>query len=908
MRFNPHKIRHPEMYLSQTHFTLFHKAVVVSMALAVIATCLALLPPASASNNILFSASAQSNDQPQVGPGIPLVGSNGAKSAISSTKAGSVLFFNKYTSDNSNPSGVNTVISLINSNPRDMVTVRLFFVRDCTVVSQYINLAPNQTRALLASAEDGGKTGYAVAVAVNTQGIPTQFNWLLGAASLRDAQGHEASYNAVSVSKRTAGPVASVAGGVAEMKFDDIEFDRLSQRIAVDNIQDPIGTRTDVTVYSPISDLSGAGAAATRITATSYEQNGTSHPSVIDTPCGLRSSVSAIWTNPPINSYITPNNPGWGSFAATTVDNIPVPLLGLSLTDGASTQLNNARQMQALSRLDTFTMKLPISTPPNPAGEPFTANLPDAPGGSLGAGEMKAGSALLFHRFTSGIYGQSRINITNTHPTLSIRLRLFFTGLADQTLTDDVFINLLPNQTTTIDPAIFAPNQRGWMLALAIDRRALPTNFNFLIGSGQAREQSGASIGYNALAIAKNSPGAVPRNSDDLTADLLFNSAQYDRLPSTIGLAGLASQNDNITTIGYQRPPISLLDPANTRGSATATAYDDAPASFTATIGQIETRIGNVRPNITSPPITNTIGTGRRGWLKLFLTTPIFAWSANTSISPFSAQQGSPVWNGGFNGGSAFFALTAVDSYLLKAPGINPDNLPPTADFAPIDFVTEARAPNGTIVRLDGRLSTDPNIGDSLTYKWFDNDVLITTASVSDFRLGIGTHRIKLIVTDGNDVDSEPRITQVDVRDTTRPIMSGVPGNITKTTGNSVGATINYPTPVAFENGSFVTVTASKASGSLFPIGRTVVTFTARDFSGNQTTATMEVNVIKGAADFPATGGIARNKTPYMNNINDQIVPVGTTRMYQLSFQDLDNDLVDPTLQGGSLIRSYRKR
>ncbi|HKQ75592.1 MAG TPA: PKD domain-containing protein [Blastocatellia bacterium] len=885
-----------------TQTTLFRTAVVAAMALAVIGAGLALLPRASAANFVPPPASAQQNDQPQIGPGLPLVGSNATKSAASNTKAGSALFFHKYASDNANPSGINTLISLTNANPRDAVTVRLFFVRDCTVINQFVNLAANQTRTFLASSEDPGKIGYMVAVAVNAQGAPTQFNWLIGAASLRDAQGHEGSYNAVGVAKRTAGPVASVAGGVAEMKFNDVEYDRLPQSIALDNIQsqDASGARTDVTLYSPLSNLSAPSGQTTRITATSYEQNGTPHPAVVDTPCVLSAQAGAIWTNPPINSYITANNPGWGSFAAATVDSVPLPLFGLSLTDGASARQNNVRHMQVLSRLDTFSMTVPVSNPPNPAGDPFTANQPDAPGGSLGAGELKAGSALIFHRFTSGIYGQSRINITNTHPTLRIRARVFFIGLADQTLTDDMFINLLPNQTTTLDPAQFAPNQKGWVFAMAVDGRALPTNFNFLIGSGQAREQGGGASGYTALAIAKNSPGSVPRNSDVMTADILFNGAQYDRLPSTLGLAGLPSQGDNTTTVGYERPPLSLLDPPSTRGSATATAYDDAPASFTATIGPIEARIGTVRPSVLAAPITSTIANGRRGWLKLSLTTPIFGWSSNTPNTAFSAQPGNPIWTGGFNGGSMFFSLAAADSYLLKAPGINPDNLPPTADFAPIDFVAEARALTGTIVRLDGRPSSDPNAGDPLTFRWTDNDRLITTASVSDFRLGIGTHIIKLVVTDGNGVDSEPRNTQVDVRDTQRPIMSGVPTNISKTTGNSVGAAINFPSPLCYDYvDSFLNVTASKASGSLFPIGRTVVTFTCRDFQGNQTTATTEVNVTKGAADFPATGGVARNKTPFMNNINDQIVPVGTTRAYLLEFGDPDNgDMVDPTLLG----------
>src|SRR5262249_56641203 len=73
----------------------------------------------------------------------------------------------------------------------------------------------------------------------------------------------------------------------------------------------------------------------------------------------------------------------------TTVDNTPVPLLGLSLTDGASAAQHNARHMQVLSRLDAFSMKLPIATPPNPAVDPFTANQPDAPGGSLGRSEER---------------------------------------------------------------------------------------------------------------------------------------------------------------------------------------------------------------------------------------------------------------------------------------------------------------------------------------------------------------------------------------------------------------------------------------------------------------------------------------------------------------------------------------
>ncbi|MGH9770063.1 MAG: PKD domain-containing protein [Blastocatellia bacterium] len=889
------------MNLTQTHYTLFQKIVAAALALAIIASGLTLPRPASAANPAL-TAAAQS-DQPPVGPGVAQVGSNAPKSAISNTKAGSVLFFHKYTSDSANPSGVNTLFTLTNTNPRDSVVVRLFYVRDCTVASQFINLSANQARTFLASVEDPGKTGYIVAVAVNSQGVPTQFNWLAGSASLRDAQGHEANYNAVGVAKRAGGPALPVVGSIAEMKFNDADYDRLPQSVALNNIENQDATispsaRTDVTVYSPLADLSGAPAQATKITAIAYNQNGNPFPAVVETPCGLNTQASAIWTNPPLNSFITANRPGWGSFAATTVDNIPVPLLGLSLTDGASSPQRSARHMQVLSRLDSFSIKVPVSTPPNPASDVLTSNQPDAPGGSLGAGELKAGSALIYSRFATGTLGESRISITNTHPTQRVRLRVFFTGLADPPLTKDTFMSLLPNQTTTIDPSASAPNQKGWVFVIAIDDRALPFNFNFLIGSGQVRELSGASTGYNALALAKNSPGALSRNSDGLTADVLFNDAQYDRLPSTLALAALGSQADNTTMVGFARPPASLLDPVNTRGLVQATAYDDSPASFTASISGTEVRIAQVRANVLAPPIANSIARGRRGWLKLSPGSPAFTWSTNTPGAPFVAAGAN--WTGGFNGGLTPHILTTFDNYLLKVAASNPDNLPPVASFEQIDVYAEARALRGTIVRLDGRSSSDPNAGDTLTYRWFDNETLISTAAVSDFRLGVGTHFLKLIVTDNNSVQSEPATTLVEVRDTTRPICSGVPTNISKVTGSAAGVALNFPLPTCYDTvDGFLNVTASKTPGSVFPIGRTVVTFRAVDFSGNEMTASMEVNVTKGTATLPTQGGVARNKVPYMNNLNDQYVIPGQARSIVLIAADGDNDPVTFTLLNG---------
>jgi uncharacterized membrane protein YgcG len=854
--------------------------------------------------SLMTGSAALQSEQPSVGPGVPQVGSNAAKSAINSNKAGSVLFLHRYTSDSTNPSNVNTLVSLTNSNPRDGITLRLYFVRDCQVVNQFINLAANQTRTLMMSAEDPGKSGYIIAVAVNSQGLPTQFNWLIGSAGLRDAQGHETSYNATGIAKRTAGAVAlDAAGGFAELKFDDVEYDKLPRQIAIDNIQnqDPAlgvtpegATRTDISVYSPLADLRSNGAQNLKITAIAYDQTGRPYPQVIENACGLRSTVGGIWTSPAINSYVQPNKPGWGTFAATTVDNVPVPLFGISFSDGTNAPQRDARQMQVLGRIDSFSIKVPVNAPVNPITDSASSNQPDAIGGALGAGEMKTGSVLVYSRFASGIYGASRINVTNTHPTQKMRVRISFTGLADTTAVTETTVSLNPNQTTSIDPQATAPNQKGWSIAVAIDPRGLPTNFNFLIGSAQVREQGNGSFGYNALAIGKNSPGVVNRNSDDLTADLLFNDAQYDRLPSTLAMNGIFSQQDNSTTLGYARVSASLLDLVNTRGSVLATAYDESVAQSSATIPGVEVKINTVRANAQSNPIVSSILRGKRGWLKMAPGAPVFAWQMNSPTSAFAAAPASTTWTGGYNGGSTLSILTSTDSFAMRMTAVNANNQAPVANFDPIPVYNEARSDKGVIVRLDGRSSFDANPEDTLTYQWLDNDKVITTAPVSDVRLGIGMHFLKLIVTDSTETPSEAKNAVIEVRDITPPVMSGVPSTINKTTGSLAGLALPFALPVAWDHvDGAVQVTASKQPNSVFPIGKTTVVFKARDNAGNETMASMVVNVTKGSATLPTNGGVPGNKLPYMLNLNDQYVLVNKTRMIDLIASDDDSDPVN---------------
>src|SRR5262249_36837705 len=154
-----------------------------------------------------------------------------------------------------------------------------------------------------------------------------------------------------------------------------------------------------------------------------------------------------------------------------------LPILGLSLTDGARNALHNARVMHVLAWLDTFRMTIPVRAPDNPVTEVETFEQPETAEGATGASESKAGSILLYPRFVSGDNGDSQINLTNTHPTEKVRLRIFFNGLADPAEVKESIVTLQPLQSMTLQAGEQMANQRGWVMIMAINSAALPIQF-----------------------------------------------------------------------------------------------------------------------------------------------------------------------------------------------------------------------------------------------------------------------------------------------------------------------------------------------------------------------------------------------------------------------------------------------
>src|SRR6185503_9640873 len=100
---------------------------------------------------------------------------------------------------------------------------------------------------------------------------------------------------------------------------------------------------------------------------------------------------------------------------------------------------------------------------------------------------------------------------------------------------------------------------------------------------------------------------------------------------------------------------------------------------------------------------------------------------------------------------------------------------------------------------------------------------------------------------DGTDIGAFE--VQNTVVDTTPPTLT-CPGNQTFTATAPNGATVNYSAATASDNcGGSVTITYSKNTGTLFPIGDTTVTVNAADASGNPATPCSFKVHVKGAVE-----------------------------------------------------------
>jgi CSLREA domain-containing protein len=171
---------------------------------------------------------------PTIGPGLPYP----ASSQISDQKAGSVLIYNIYTSA-SDPTRQNTRLSITNTDTARGIAVHLFFVdgSSCSVADSILCLTPNQTASFLASDLDPGTTGYVVAVAIDSTGCPTNFNFLIGDEYVKFSSGHAANLAAEAIAALPGGlAFCNTNSSTATLAFDGISYNVVPHVLAGDNV------------------------------------------------------------------------------------------------------------------------------------------------------------------------------------------------------------------------------------------------------------------------------------------------------------------------------------------------------------------------------------------------------------------------------------------------------------------------------------------------------------------------------------------------------------------------------------------------------------------------------------------------------------------------------------------------
>jgi len=251
-------------------------------------------------------------------PGAPLP----ASSEGGGQKAGSVLFYNFFTSTPSNQHSQNTRFSVTNTNGSQPASIRLFFVdgSNGSTVDGILCLTPNQTSSFLASDLDPGTTGYLIAVAIDgATGCPVSFNFLIGDEYVKLSSGHAANLGAEAFAALTGGlPACGATSQTAVLRFDGTQFNLAPAALSLDNISDRASGNDTLLVVNRVGGdlVTGVGAIGL-LTGELYDDVENAYSFAANAgACQFRAALSSQFprTAPRFEQVIAAGRSGWMKF------------------------------------------------------------------------------------------------------------------------------------------------------------------------------------------------------------------------------------------------------------------------------------------------------------------------------------------------------------------------------------------------------------------------------------------------------------------------------------------------------------------------------------------------------------------------------------------------------------------
>ena len=293
-----------------------------------------------------------------------------AASEVSDQKAGSVLFYNYYTSGATSGNAQNTRINITNTSSSSSALVHLFFVADtCQVADSYICLTPNQTASFLASDVDPGVSGYIVAVAVDGDGCPTSFNFLIGDEYVKTSTGHAANLGAEAFAAIFAGSLGCAPESpISTLIFNGATgaYNAVPRVLAASSVPSRADGNDTLVILNRVGGNLATGAATlSTLFGLMYDDSESVFSFSVSGGCQLRGSLSNTFprTTPRFETIIPAGRTGWFKIWGGGDIGILGAIINANPNASASASaFNGGRNLHKLT-LTTTTYTIPVFPP-----------------------------------------------------------------------------------------------------------------------------------------------------------------------------------------------------------------------------------------------------------------------------------------------------------------------------------------------------------------------------------------------------------------------------------------------------------------------------------------------------------------------------------------------------------------
>jgi len=272
----------------------------------------------------------------------------------SDIKPGSVLFFNRFTSNPVNQMLGDTQINLTNLNQSKAIDLHFYLIdgSSCSVADFGSSLNASQTISFLMSDFDPGIFGYMIVVAEDA-GLPTQHNWLTGIAQVREFDGRQGILSAISIGKLTAGPIAPDLDGQYRLKFNGAVYEKLPQVLAVPSFDSQVTTTSFLYIYSPSPNIYTGDTNTVTLSTLLYNDASQSLSGSFSLTCYRQDSFMTIFNRGGgINNRVPAGRTGWIRMASSSA-----PILGSVISRNSVFQ--GGYNLPAVSLYGSFEILVP---------------------------------------------------------------------------------------------------------------------------------------------------------------------------------------------------------------------------------------------------------------------------------------------------------------------------------------------------------------------------------------------------------------------------------------------------------------------------------------------------------------------------------------------------------------------